>query len=70
MKRYYVANEHNIPLHYQPDNGYTYLQAICRVQREMDECVKLFGGRPQDYIDSFTVLDNHFHEIKTAKLDF
>lgn len=32
--RFLVANDNGIPFNGQPENGYTYLQAICRVQRE------------------------------------
>ena len=71
MKRYFVANEHHIPLRSQPENGYTYLQAIMRVHRELETCVKIFGGKPKDYKDGFTILESdHFTEIKDAKNDF
>ena len=65
--RYYIADHNGIPLRCQPENGYTYLQVIARVQRELDECVKLFGGKPQDHKDGFMVLDSKFHEVKEAK---
>ena len=69
--RYYVANEHHIPLRSQPEKGYTYKQAIMRVMRELDECVKIFGGKPQDYKDSFSVLEGkHFTEVLEARKDF
>ena len=32
--RYFVSNDDLIPLHEQPSNGYTKLQAIERAQRE------------------------------------
>jgi hypothetical protein len=57
--RYYVANEDFIPLHAQPEDGYTKLQAIERAQREVDECVRLFGGKPQDYTGDFHILDDN-----------
>lgn len=56
--RYYVTNEDFIPLHAQPDEGYTKLQAIERAQREVDECVKLFGGKPEDYTSYFHIFDD------------
>lgn len=59
--RYFVTNENLIPLHAQPSKGYTKLQAIERAQREVDECVKLFGGKPSDYTDGFHIVDDKFH---------
>ena len=70
MKRYYVANSDGIPFHEQPNNGYTYLQAIERVQREIEECIKLWGGSYNDYKEWFIVFDNNFNEIKEAKQAF
>ena len=43
MKRYYVLSN-SIPLRAQPENGYTRLQAIERVQREINNDLKLFGN--------------------------
>ena len=56
--RYYVTNYDNIPLHNQPESGYTKLQAIERAQREVKECVNLFGGKPQDYTNDFHIMDS------------
>lgn len=62
--RYYIANENNIPFREQPENGYTKLQVIARVQREIKECIKLFGGEFKDYKKGyFNILDNNFHEV-------
>lgn len=62
--RYFVTNEDLIPLRAQPDNGYTKLEAIERAQREVDECVKLFGGKPSDHTSSFHIVDDKFHYCK------
>ena len=70
MKRYYVANQDGIPIEDQPISGYTYLQSICRVQREIEHCIKLFGGEYNNYKDLFTVLDNNFNDVKDAKLAY
>ena len=59
--RYYVTNEDLIPLHAQPREGYTKLQAIQRAQREVNECVDLFGGRPEDYTSDFHIVDDNFN---------
>lgn len=59
--RYFVTNEDFVPLHAQPSEGYTKLQAISRAQREVNESVKLFGGRPQDYTSYFHIVDDNFN---------
>ncbi len=59
--RYYVTNDDLIPFHEQPETGYTKLQAIERAQREVKECVKLFGGKQSDYISWFHIVDENFH---------
>ena len=65
--RYFIANENNIPLHAQPENGYTWLQAISRAQREIEECIRLFGGSFDDYKCFFSVLDSSFKEVPEAR---
>lgn len=60
-RRYFVTNQDYIPLHAQPTNGYTKLQAISRAQREVNECVDLFGGCPEDYTASFHIVDDNFN---------
>ena len=62
--RYFIANDKGIPYHSQPENGYTKLQVIARVQREIAECVKLYGGNFQDYKDWFTIYDNKWNECR------
>lgn len=67
--RYYIADVNNIPLHSQPENGYTKLGVLNRAQRELAECVELFGGRPNDYTSCFHILDQNFNrceEIETG----
>jgi hypothetical protein len=62
--KYYIANENRIPLHSQPENGYTELQVIARIQREIEECIKLFGGSFKEYKNGyFTILDKNFHDV-------
>lgn len=61
--RYYIANQDGIPFHEQPTNGYTRLQVIARLHREIEECIKLFGGVFQDYKDCFVVLDSKFRSV-------
>lgn len=68
--RFVVANDNGIPFHEQPEGGYTYLQAICRIQREINDCIKLWGGKAEDYKDWFMVLDHKFKEVKDAKNAF
>jgi hypothetical protein len=62
--RYYVCNFDNIPLHSQPENGYTKLQAIERAQREVKECVELFGGKESDYTGYLHIMDSKFNVLK------
>ena len=59
--RYYVANEDFIPFKEQPTEGYTKLQAIGRIHREIAEYVKLFGGKPEDYAPCFHIMDDKMH---------
>lgn len=59
--KYYVTNDDLIPFHAQPADGYTKLQAIERAQREVKECVKLFGGKESDYTSYFHIMDSNFH---------
>lgn len=61
--RYYIANKNGIPYHEQPADGYTKLQVIARVQREIKECIKFYGGKFSDYKDWFLILDTNFHEV-------
>ncbi len=61
--RYYIANYDNIPFHAQPAKGYTKLQVILQVQLAIKECVKLHGGKFEDYKSWFHILDNNFHEV-------
>ena len=63
-KRYYVTNDDLIPFHAQPAEGYTKLQAIARAQREVKECVELWGGKPSDYTSWFHIVDNNYHWCK------
>jgi hypothetical protein len=59
--RYYVTDHNLIPLTAQPAEGYTKLEAIERAQREVDECVRLFGGKPSDHTGAFHIVDSNFH---------
>lgn len=61
--RYYVTDSNYIPLHEQRPDGYTKLQAIDRVQREMKECVEFFGGEMKDYKSWFHIVDTNFNII-------
>ena len=67
--RYYIANEHHIPLRPQPEDGYTWSEVIARLKRELQECVDLFGGSPEDHKDAFTVLNSKFREVPGAMDD-
>lgn len=62
--RYYVTNSDLIPLHAQPENGYTKLQAISRCQREAEECVKLFNIKISEAVKWFHVVDSNFRYCK------
>lgn len=60
--RYYVTNDDMIPLHAQPSEGYTKLQAIARAQREAKESAKLFGGDAKDYVSYYHIVDDKFNK--------
>lgn len=68
--RFLVANDNGIPFRSQPEGGYTYLQAISRVQREIEECINLWGGNAEYYKDWFMILDHKFNEVKEARNAF
>lgn len=59
--RYYIANSDNIPLHAQPEKGYTKLQVILRLQREVEEMCNLFGDYSNNYIEQFNEYKSYFH---------
>ena len=62
--RYYVTNHDLIPLHEQPPEGYTKLQAIERAQREAKEAAYLFD---MDVIETkkwFHIMDSNNHYCK------
>ena len=59
--RYYVTDSDLIPLRGQPDEGYTKLQAINRAQREVEECAKLFGGKPEEYVSEVHIVDTNYN---------
>lgn len=61
--RYFVTDYNGIPYKEQPENGYTKLQVIERVQKEIENCIKLFGGNFQDYKDWFIIKNNKFETI-------
>lgn len=61
--RYFVTDYNGIPYKEQPKNGYTKLQVIERVQKEIENCIKLFGGNFQDYKDWFIIKNNKFETI-------
>ena len=61
--RYYVTDSNYIPFHEQRSDGYTKLQAIDRVQREMKECAEMFGGKPEDYKSLYHIVDTDFNTI-------
>ena len=61
---YCVAGNDGIPFYEQPHNGYTLEEAIERVGREIEECVILFGGKPEDYKNDFIIYDEKFNEVQ------
>ena len=63
--RYYVTSN-SIPLKAQPENGYTRLQAIERVQREIETDKKLFPTL------SWEVLKHNYDIVDTVnfKIDY
>ena len=61
--RYFVTDYTGIPYKEQPKNGYTKLQVIERVQKEIENCIRLFGGSFQDYKDWFIIKNNKFETI-------
>ena len=62
--RYYIANYNCIPLRAQPERGYTLLQVIARVQREIKEDMRLFGWTFDMAKEGYTIVDSNFHECK------
>lgn len=57
--RYYVTDENGIPLHSQPDEGYTLAEAIQRHAREV-----VFSGLPEKEADRFfRVVDQNMNII-------
>ena len=62
--RYYIADYNRIPLKEQLERGYTALQVIARVQREVEEDMRLFGMTFDMAKDGYTILDSNFHECK------
>ncbi len=68
MARYFVTNQDGIPFQDQPSNGYTKLQAISRIHREIEECIRLFGGVFSDYRMCFGVIDNKYRMVDFSDL--
>lgn len=67
--RYYVADNNFIPLHEQPDNGYTKLQAVSRAQREAERDCKVFGISMNEAVKYYHIMDNkmnYCHELDNA----
>lgn len=64
--RYFVTDENLIPLKEQPINGYTFLKAIERAQREMTKDFKLFGGKLSEYAKYYHIMDENCNYIKDA----
>lgn len=62
--RYFVTNDDLIPLHEQPENGYTKLQAIERAQREAQQATKLFNIPIAEAVTWFHIVDDNFHYCK------
>ena len=62
--RYYIADYNGIPLKAQPERGYTELQVIARVQREIEKDMRLFGWTFSEAKDGYRILNNNFHECK------
>ena len=68
--RFYIANDDRIPLHAQPENGYTWLGVIERAQREIEEAVQLLNVSYDEAKQWFCVLDENFHEVEEARSAF
>lgn len=62
--KYFVTNENLIPFHAQPENGYTKLQAIERVQHEARESSKLFNLPITETVKWYHIIDSNFHYCK------
>jgi len=62
--RYYVTNDDLIPLHAQPPEGYTKLQAIERAQREAQEATELFNIPINESVKWFHIVDSNFNYCK------
>lgn len=62
--RYFVTNENLIPLHAQPENGYTKMQAIERAQREAVESSRLFSLPMAETVKWYHIVDSNFHYCK------
>lgn len=61
MQRYYVANDDLIPLHEQPAEGYTKLEAIMRAQREAERDCKLFNIPMSEAVKNYHIMDSDCH---------
>lgn len=59
--RYFVTNDDLIPLHEQPENGYTKLQAIERAQREAEQVCNLFNISINEAVKWFHIIDDNIH---------
>lgn len=62
--RYYIANYNCIPLKEQPERGYTQLQVIARVHREVERDMQFFGWTFDIAKEGYTILDSNYHECK------
>lgn len=67
--RYYVTDDDYIPLHEQPNEGYTELQAIERAQREAERSAKLFNLKVSETAKWYHIMDSNNkirHDLDTA----
>lgn len=62
--RYFVTNDDLIPLHCQPENGYTEIQAVERAQREAKECSEMFSISINETVKWFHIMDDKMHYVK------
>lgn len=61
--RYYITDSNYIPIGFQNKDGYSILKAIDRLQKEVRECVHMFGGKPEDYKSCYHIVDTDFNTI-------
>lgn len=67
--RYFVTDDDYIPLHDQPNEGYTKLGAVERAQREAEANARLFKIPMSEAVKGYHIMDDEYniiHELDSA----